>query len=236
MTISSFLPRQAHALQQLFGYQTEHERPNVEPARTVVDRFTVALSREAGTPAAEVAGALSERLGWPVYDQELPACIARELHLPVSAVEEIDERGQSWLVECMEAFSARPELSQGRYFLGLVAVVRSLGEQGRSILVGRGAAHILPPRSTLRVLLVGDREDRITTFSRCFHLDRGAAARQVEEINRSRSRFIREHFQTDPTKARHYDLVLNTSQWSPADCADFIVQALHHKATGHLKG
>jgi hypothetical protein len=236
MTISSFLPRQAQALQQLFGYHMEEERPNAEPACTAVDRFTIALSREAGTPAAEVADAVRERLGWPVYDHELPECIARELHLPVSAVEEIDERGQSWLLECMEAFSARSELSQGRYFLCLVAVIRSLGEQGRSILVGRGAAHILPPRSTLRVLLVGDREDRITAFSRCFHLDRRDAARQIEEINRTRSRFIREHFYADPTKARHYDLVLNTSQWSPADCADFIVQALHHKATGHLKG
>src|SRR5262249_129315 len=167
---------------------------------------------------------------------ELPENIARELHLPVSAVEEIDERGQSWLLECFEAFASRSELSHGRYFLCLIAVIRSLGEQGRSILVGRGAAHILPPRSPLRVFLVGDREDRITAFSRCFHLDRQTAARKVEEVNRARSRFIREHFHADPTKARHYDLVLNTSQWSPGDCADFVIQALHHKATGHLKG
>src|SRR5262249_41032411 len=104
MTVSSFLPRQAQVLQQLFGYQTEQERDNTEPMRSAVDRFTIALSREAGTPAAEVAHALGERLGWPVYDHELPACIARELHLSVSAVEEIDERGQSWLLECLEAF------------------------------------------------------------------------------------------------------------------------------------
>jgi len=236
MTVSSFLPRQAQVLQHLFGYRAEQEQPNAEPMRSAVDRFTIALSREAGTPAAEVAHAVGERLGWTVYDHELPECIARELHLPVSAVEEVDERGQSWLLECLEAFASQPELSHGRYFLCLIAVIRSLGEQGRSILVGRGATHILPPRSTLRVLLVGDREDRITAFSRCFHLDRQTAARKVEEINRARSRFIREHFHADPTKARHYDLVLNTSQWSPSDCADFVIQALHHKATGHLKG
>ncbi len=171
-----------------------------------------------------------------MYDQELPACVARELHLPVSLVEEIDERGQNWLVECIEAFLSRPELSEGRYFRCLLAVIRTLGEQGRCILVGHGAAYILPPRCTLRVRLIGDREDRITAFSRRFHLDRRTAARKVEQLNRERGRFIREHFHADPTKARHYDLVLNTSQWSPADCADFIVQALHHKATGCLKG
>jgi hypothetical protein len=236
MTVSSFLPRQAQVLHQLFGYRTEHERRDAEAARSAAERFTIALSREAGTPADEVARAVGERLGWSVYDRELPACVAHKLHIPVSVVEEIDERGQNWLLECFEAFVSRPELSEGRYFHCLLAVIRALGEQGRGVLVGHGAEYILPPRSTLRVRLIGEREDRITAFSRRFHLDRRTAARKVEEINRERVRFIREHFHADPTKARHYDLVLNTSQWSPADCADFVVQALHHKATGHLNG
>jgi cytidylate kinase len=234
MMVSSFLPRQAQALQQLFGYRTEQY--HTESASSAVDRFTITLSREAGTPAAEIARLVGERLGWPVYDRELPAYVARELHVSLSAVEEIDERGQSWLLECLEAFRSRSELSEGRYFRCLLVVIRTLGAQGRSVLVGHGAEHILSPRSTLRVRLIGEREDRISAFSRHFHLDRHTAARQVEEINRQRDRFIREHFHADPAKARHYDLVLNTSQWSPADCADFVVQALHHKATGCLKG
>jgi cytidylate kinase len=94
----------------------------------------------------------------------------------------------------------------------------------------------LPPQTTLRVRLVGEREDRIAAFGRRRHLDHLTAAREVEQVNRERSRFIREHFHIDPAKPRHYDLVLNTSQWSAADCADFILEALHHKATGHLKG
>ncbi|HEY7312193.1 MAG TPA: cytidylate kinase-like family protein [Gemmataceae bacterium] len=233
MNAISFLPRQAQVLQHLFGYQAESNPAEVGPE---VDRFTIAVSREEGTPAVEVAAEVGGRLGWTVYDREIPACIARELCLSVGSVEQIDERGQSWLLDCMQAFLARRELSDSRYFRCLIAVIRSLGEQGRGIIIGHGAAHILPPRWTLRVLLVGDREDRISVVSRRFHLDRRAAARELEETSHARRRFIREHFHTDPTKARHYDLVLNTSQWSPPDCADFIVAALHHKATGHLKG
>jgi hypothetical protein len=234
MNAVSFLPRQAQALQYLFGYRTE---VNTTAAMgPEVDRFTIAISREEGTPALEVAQEVGGRLGWTVYDREIPACIARELRLSVECIEQIDERGQSWLLDCMQAFLSRRELSDSRYFRCLIAVIRSLGEKGRGILIGHGAAHILPPRATLRVRLVGDREDRITALSRRFHLDRRTAARELEETSRARSRFIREHFHTDPAKARHYDLVINTSQWSPPDCADFIVAALHHKASGHLKG
>ncbi len=232
---TTLLPRQALTLERLLGYHTERGDPATEPAR-VLDRFTIALSREVGTPALEVAQQVAGRLGWQVFDRELPVRIAGELGLPIAVVEEIDERGQSWLLECIESFISAPERSESRYFRRLIAVLRSLGEQGRGVIVGRGAAYVLPPNSTLRVRLVGDREDRIAAFGRRLHLDRKTAARQVEEINRQRNQFIREHFHIDPAKPRNYDLVLNTSQWSPADCADVIVQALHHKATAHLSG
>jgi cytidylate kinase len=236
MTDTSFLPRQAQALQRLFGYLAERDQTRANQPRTALDGFTIALSHEAGTPAAEVAQEVGTRLGWPVYDHELPERIARELALPVALVEEIEERRQSWLLECIEAFVSTTELSESRYLRRLIGVVRSLGEQGCCVIVGRGASYILPPHTTLRVRLVGAREDLIAAVSRRLHLDHPAAARKVKELNHERSRFIREHFHADAAKARNYDLVLNTSQWTPADCADFILHALHHKAAGHQNG
>jgi cytidylate kinase len=236
MTNTSFLHRQTQALQKLMDYGVYRDTRENDPERTATDRFSIALSREAGTPAVEVAWEVASKLNWTVYDRELPLALARELKSPLEIVEEIDERRQSWLLECIGGFVSAPELSESRYFHHMTALIRSLGEQGRCVIVGRGAAYVLPPQSTLRVRLVGDREDRIAAFGRRRHLDHPTAAREVEEVNREHSRFIREHFHIDPAKARHYDLVLNTSQWSAADCADFILKALHHKATGHLKG
>jgi hypothetical protein len=236
MTDTSFLQRQTQALEHLMSYGSRRDPRGGEREYAAADRFTIALSREAGTPAIEVAWEVAAKLGWTVYDRELPLALAHELKVPLEIVERIDERRQSWLLECIGGFVSTPELSEGRYFHHLTALIRSLGEQGRCVIVGRGAAHTLPPQSTLRVRLVGDREDRITTFGRRRHLDHFRAAREVEEVNRERSRFIREHFHIDPAKARHYDLVLNTSQWSAPDCADFILKALDHKATGHLNG
>jgi cytidylate kinase len=236
MTVTSFMNRQTEVLKHvLAGYCAEPEPKDMMPEQTALDLFTIAVSREVGTPAREIARQVGERLGWPVYDREVPARIAHELHLPVAAVEAIDERRQGWLLECLESFNSRCDLSESRYFRHLISVVRSLGEQGRCLIVGHGAEFLLPLPTTLRVCLVGNREDRIAAFGRARRLDHWTAARQLEQLNRERSRFLREHFHVDPSQPGNYDLVLNTSQWSPSDCADFILRALHHKAMGQLK-
>lgn len=234
MTVTSFLYHQAEVLEHLLvGYCTEPDAICATSEETALDRFTIALSREVGTPIREVAQEVGERLGWPVYDREVPAQIAHELHLPVGVVEDIDERRQSWLLECLESLRSHGELSESRYFRHLISVVRSLGEQGRCLIVGHGATFLLPSPTTLRVYLVGDREDRIAAFGRAGHLDRWTAARRLDQLDRERSRFLREHFHVEPGQPRNYDLVLNTSHWSPDDCGDFILRALQHKAMGY---
>jgi len=39
--------------------------------------------------------------------------------------------------------------------------------------------------------------------------------------------FVKDHFYKDATDPHRYDLILNTSRWSEAECAEFIVQAVH---------
>ena len=231
MTAFSSLHRHAEVLEHVLGYRSEEERKRRDPAAPALEHFTITLARQAGTPAAEVAHAVGERLGWPVYDRELTTRIAQELDLPTAIIERMDEKPQSWLVECLEAFSSRRPPSEGRYFRCLLRIVQSLGKQGGCVIVGRGAGFILPSRSTLRVHLVGNPDDCIASLGRQLHLDRAAAARKGEQLNRERSRFLHDHFLVNPAKARNYDLVLNTSQWSVDSCANFIVGALQHRVS-----
>jgi len=200
----------------------DHQTP---PATT----WTVTLERQPGTPAEEVARSIGSRLGWPVYNHELLEVISRDLHVPIQQLEEIDERGQSWLLECIQGFSLVPGVSENTYFHRLVSVIRTLATRGNCVIVGHGAGQLLPTETNLRVRLVGVLEDRIANLSRTLHLSHKEAARKIKEIARQRTQFIRDHFQEDPSTADHYDLVLNTSRWSAAACTDLIEQALLHK-------
>jgi hypothetical protein len=53
-----------------------------------------------------VARAVAERLGWNVYDHELLEVVARDLHVRVKLLENVDERHVPWLQECVESFAA----------------------------------------------------------------------------------------------------------------------------------
>jgi cytidylate kinase len=221
--------RTSEAALRAFQHGEARHRPaDVEfVLRETPPPFTIALSREVGARGTSVARAVGERLGWPVYDHELLERIAREMGLRTSLLESIDERHVGWLQECFEMLAAVPAVNESAYVRHLAETILSLGAKGRCIIVGRGAAQLLPPERTLRVRLLAAREDRIAVMSRERGISRQEAARHVEATDHQRARFIRDHFGKDPADPQHYDLVLNTSRFAVAECAELITEALH---------
>jgi cytidylate kinase len=214
--------RLAEALAQAGNYR-QHAEEHAAPAEP---RFTIALSRETGSGATSVASEVGARLNWPVYDQELLRRIAEEMHLRVQLLASVDERRRSWLQECIEAFPLTAGVSEAGFVRHLVETVTSLGSHGACVIVGRGAAYILPAAQTLRVRLVAAAEDRISYLSRLLNRPRAEVARHVETSDRERALFVREHFRKDAADPRNYDLVLNTSRFGVGACADLILESL----------
>src|SRR5262249_38614543 len=138
-----------------------------------------------------------------------------------------------WLKETMEAFSSAPTFGEHAYVRHLVQTILSLGTHGHCVIVGRGAPQILPAQSTLRVGLVSPLEDRINAWTQRFAISHDEAARRVRETDRERRRFIQDHFRKDPTDLHQYDLILNTSRWSVAECEAFILDA-HDRMREHI--
>ena len=86
---------------------------------------------------------------------------------------------------------------------------------------------ILPGGSTLRVRLVANLPDRAAVMSQELSISHEEAVRRVQASDRERERFVRDHFQKDPSDVQNYDLVLNSSYFRIDECADLIVEALH---------
>jgi cytidylate kinase len=201
-------------------WQTQkQEKAEVAPA------FTIALSRQVGARGNSVAKEVGARLGWPVYDRELLEQIAREMDVRVQLVQSVDEKRVGTIQELIESFMALPRANQDVYFRHLLDTIFSLGSHGECIIVGRGAAQILPPATTLRVRLVANLDDRIAVMMKRLNLTRLEAAR-LEAMDLERNRFVQEHFHKDLTDPLGYDLVLNSSRFSDRECTDLIILAL----------
>jgi cytidylate kinase len=73
---------------------------------------------------------------------------------------------------------------------------------------------------------VGLLPDRIRATQARLGLSREEAARWVDRTDAERSRFVKDHFHKEPSDPRLYDLVLNVSRFTPAECATLIIAAL----------
>ena len=193
------------------------------PSQTL---FTIALSREAGANGSLVARAVGQRLDWIVYDRELVQHIAADMGVRASLLESVDEKHRSWLLECVDGLSSAPSVSESGYIRHLVQTILSLGSHGECVIVGRGAAQILPMTTTLRVRLLSPIQERIKSASQRLGISYEQAKKWVETTDGERTRFVREHFQKDPADPGGYDLILNSSRFSVSECAEIIIETL----------
>ena len=187
--------------------------------------LSIAVSRQAGSRGAEIARAAGQQLGWDVYDHELLTRIAGETGLHARLLERLDERYINWLESVLNSFSAQSTPAEGPYLKHLLELLASLSKAGHCVIVGRGAPHILPPETTLRVRVVAPKTTRVTNVEQSRHLSGAEAERWVDQTDAERDRFIWKHFRRDPTEPANYDLVLNSGRYSVAECAALIVQA-----------
>ncbi len=198
--------------------------------RKAFDVMNVALSRETGTHASQIAALVGQQLGWNVYDHELNQHIADDLHVDASLVAQHDERRIPWLQEAVSAMAAVPTVRESQYVRHLVDKILELGAQAHGVFVGRGASWILPLDKTLRVGLMAPLEHRIHVIMRERELNYHDAALLVEELDRQRARFAKAHFCSEGIDLHSYDVVLNTSRLSAGHCADLIVSTVRDRA------
>jgi cytidylate kinase len=235
----------AHTRSQLVEKVCRHWETRRQAAAAHADRsspparpFSIALEREAGTQGTLIAHEVGRLLGWQVYDQELLELIASEMGLRTALLESVDERHKSWLLEMIEAFVNLPGMSdwgpyvsESSYVHHVVQTVLALGLHGECVIVGRGAAFILPAQTTLRVRLVGPIPERVEQLGRALGISEGEAARQVRTLDRERSDFVRDYFFKDPTLPTHYDLVINVPRLSVSHVAELIVEMVQRLQT-----
>ena len=185
----------------------------------------VAVSRWAGAYGDEMASRVAEWLDYGLFgaaaidqlaaDAELGARLAADLDPAQRAA--IDARIASVLAT---APAAPPEL---------VRVVATLGERGMAVVLGRGAASILPPERALRVLVVAPDAVRAERTAQAQQIPIAEAVACVASADGARRAALHARFGIAAEDLTHYDLVLNTEALSIEAAAALAVDALRRR-------
>ena len=169
----------------------------------------IAISREAGVDAGEIAKAVASRIGWKVFDRELLDYMVDHYHWSRVALDYVDERTVSWFHETFGKWLDEQLVSQAEFVHRLGKTVLLAAQHESTVFVGRGAQFILPRELGFAVRVIAPKKHRVQRIMERDQCSRREAEKFVDETDKGRSDFVERYFHGDVADPHQYDLVIN---------------------------
>jgi cytidylate kinase len=182
----------------------------------------VAISREAGVDAPEIAELIAKKLGWKVLGQDLLEYMAEKYHWSRIALDYVDERTASWFHETFGKWLDQQLVSQAEYVSRLGNIILMAAQHESHVYVGRGAQFLLPRDSGVSVRIIAPKKQRIRRIMDRRQCTQHDAEEFVDDIDKGRADFVRRYFQRDVADPHLYDLVVNLEHTSREVAVDLI--------------
>jgi cytidylate kinase len=196
----------------------------------------IALEREFGSGGGGIAALLARRLGWKLWDRQLPCEIAKRAQVTEYAVALCDERMDSRLYRLAKTFwrgsyerslplADSKAFDTDRMMAMMEEITQHIATEGNAVVVGRGSPFFLRDRDdTFTAFTYAAREEKIR---RLLSLGKGheEAEDLVDNVDKDRAAYIKHYFNAEwPTRSL-YHMMVNTAIGDEA-VADEILYAM----------
>jgi cytidylate kinase len=193
-------------------------------------KVIVTIDREFGSGGHEVARRLAERLGVPLYDEEIIARAAAETGYHEAYIKNNDEKAPELTIAGMfggfDSFQSSPfsKIQEGEF-----KIIREIAAEGGCVIVGRAADYILHDEDHVSIFLFAPLEDRVRRKVELAKMnetdeptDAAAMEKLVKQTDKQRRRYY--EFYTDNKWGGRevYDLLINTSRTGVNGAVDII--------------
>jgi len=191
-------------------------------------KIIITIGRQFGSGGKCVADALGQKLGIPVYDNELITKAAQDSGFSAELFVQSDEKRRFFSLSSIFAgnYSADTEnyMSDKGLFKMQCHTIRKIAEQGSAIIVGRCSDYILRDMDcVLDVFLTSPAEVRAERVSERMGISMEKAVEMVEEKDKGRSEYYNYYTFGNWGVASTYDLCIDSSILGIDGTADFII-------------
>ncbi|MBI9052800.1 MAG: cytidylate kinase-like family protein [Bacteroidales bacterium] len=223
----------------LLKYLEERYKYNIPKQEPLVPGPVITISREFGCPANLCATDLAELLTkidgkdnepWKVISKEILEQAAKELGLTPDKIEFVFKfEKRSAVDEILEALSSKYYKSERKIKNTIREVIRSMGERGRVIIVGRAGSTILRDiPNSLHIRLIAPVDYRIDGVSRRHEISHSEAKKLTLEMDKKRAQ-LRNDFAGRKVDDVDYDLIINTKVLKSEEIVELIAKAASSK-------
>jgi cytidylate kinase len=197
----------------------------------------ITISRQYGSGGKSLGIMLSKELGYALYDEELIQMIAQKAKVSTSWVENMEKEAGGKFSKFISGLipssfmdrlldDNRGYLDEEIYVDILQKLMRKIGDEGNSVIVGRGGQYVLrDDANAFHILMVADLEDRVQFMEQRYDLSPKQALQIVNRQDKRRTNLYRKFGKEDYDQPDLYHMVLNMSKLSLEKACD-LVQAL----------
>ena len=186
----------------------------------------ITVGRQFGSGGKPVGDALSEKLGIPVYDNELITEAAKQSGYSPEFFIRSDEKKHSFFLANLFGVNSysRNMLGDAELFRIQSKTIRHLASQGGAIFVGRASDYVLRDLKPLNVFISATMESRIKFVCERDGVTPDEAVDIIDKRDRDRARYYNFFTQRNWGAASNYDLCINRSALGTQKTADLIIE------------
>ena len=191
-------------------------------------KVLINIGRQFGAGGKGVAELLGERLGIPVYDNELLQKAAEESGFSPAFFKKSDERRRVFrfgsLFGLNRASSYAPSgIDRTELFKYQSQAIRDIAEQGSAIFLGRASDYVLRDMQCLDVFICAPLEDRVKRIVERTGMSAEDAEKYIQKKEKARRDYYNFFTLGDWGVASNYDLCLDSSLVGLEGCVDLII-------------
>ncbi len=191
-------------------------------------KIIINIGRQFGSGGKAVADCLGQKLGIPVYDNELLSKAAQDYGFKVELFKDRDEKKRTLSLSSIFSSSIFGGGSYGTDDTALFAMqaqtIRNIAEKGSAIIVGRAADYILRDLDCcLDVFLTSPLSERMERVSKRTGISLDEARDFIQKKEKDREDFYNYFTFGNWGVASTYDLCVDTSLLGVEGTADFVI-------------
>ena len=188
----------------------------------------ITIGRQFGCGGKLIAEALGQKLGIPVYDNELITKAAQESGFSAAFFKRSDEKKRFFSLSAIfqSGYSSEENyMSDKNLFQIQCKAIEMIAEQGPAIIVGRCSDYVLREReNTLNVFLTSPLEERVKRTAEREGLTIEKALTFVEKEDKNRADYYNYYTFGNWGVASNYDLCLDSSIAGIDGTAEIIIE------------
>ena len=209
-----------------YAREREKERERSKVSKAVV----VTISREFGCPAKPITKELvslinsTSKQKWTYLSKEILGKSATELGIPPSEIKYFFKYHEQGIIDGILNTISKFYISDRKIYSAIEKAIKSIGNQGNVVIVGRGGAAICHNFSkALHIRLIAPLNWRVEKVMEYYNIGKKQAIEFIHDYDSKREKFM-SHFWKEGLTPSLFDVTYNCESFSKRE----IVQSIFH--------